>query len=90
MFITLPFVVCAVSFSQSTYSVNEDGSGPYAITFPAGVTSFPFDVLINDDDVLEGNEDFTLTIDPSSLLDGVTGGNPGSTAVTIVDNDRKS
>ena len=27
MFITLPFVVCAVSFSQSTYSVNED-DGP--------------------------------------------------------------
>jgi len=59
------------------------------VTFPSGVTSVPFDVPITDDNILEGNEDFTLTIDSSLLPDGVTRGNPGSATVTIVDNDRK-
>ena len=58
-------------------------SGPYTVTFPAGVTRVPFDVPINDDNVLEDDESFTLGIDPSSLPDDVTRGNPGSATVTI-------
>ena len=65
------------------------GSGPYTVTFPAGVTSVPFDIPINDDMISEANEDFTLTIDPSSLPTGGTVGNPGSAVVTIIDDDRK-
>ena len=65
------------------------GSGPYTVTFPAGVTSVPFDISINDDMISEANEDFTLTIDPSSLPTGATVGSPGSAVVTIIDNDRK-
>ena len=53
------------------------------------MTRVQFDVPINDDDIFEGNEDFTLTINSSSLPDDVTRGNPGSATVTIVDNDRK-
>ena len=53
------------------------------------MTSVPFDVPITDDNILEGNENFTLTIDLSSLPDSVTRGNPGSATVTVVDNDRK-
>ena len=65
------------------------GSGPYTVTFPAGVTDVPFNVSINDDMISEANEDFTLTIDPSSLPTGGTVGIPGSAVVTIIDNDRK-
>ena len=64
-------------------------SGPYAVTFPALVTSVPFKVSLNDDDILEENETFILTINQSSLPSGVTVSNPSVTTVNIVDNDRK-
>ena len=64
-------------------------SGPYTVTFPARVTSVPFKVSLNDDDILEGNENFMLTINQSSLPSSVAISNPSMTTVTIVDNDRK-
>ena len=65
------------------------GSGPYTVTFPAGTTRVPFNVSINNDDILEDNEDFMLTINPSSVPTGVTVGSPDQATVTIVDDDRK-
>ena len=53
------------------------------------MTSVPFDIPINDDDILEGNEFFILTIDPTSLPTSVTVGGPGQATVTMVDDDRK-
>ena len=38
---------------------------------------------------MEVDEDLMLTINSSSLRDGVTHGNPGEATVTIVDNDCK-
>jgi len=64
-------------------------SGPYSVTFPAGMTSVTFDVPINDDNILEGNENFMLTIDQPSLPTGVNRGDPSEATVTIVDNDGK-
>jgi len=64
-------------------------SGPYSVTFTAGQTSATFDIVIVDNNILEANEDFTLTIVQSSLPTGVTRGNPGSATVTILDNDRE-
>ena len=64
-------------------------SRPYNVTFPAGQTTATFDVPINDDNILEGNENFMLTINSSSLLTDVTRGDPGQATVTIMDNDRK-
>ena len=63
-------------------------SGPYSVTFPAGVTSVPLNISINDDNLFESNENFTLTIN-SSLPTGVMVGNPGQATMTIVDNDCK-
>ena len=63
-------------------------SGPYSVTFPAGVMSVPFSISINDDNIFEDNENFTLTIN-SSLPTGVKVGNAGQATMTIVDNDRK-
>ena len=65
------------------------GSGPYAVTFPARVTSVLFKVSLTDDDILEEHENFILTINQSSLPNGITIGDPSLTVVTIVDNDRK-
>ena len=63
-------------------------SGPYSVTFPAGVTSVPLNIPINDDNIFEINEKFILTI-ISSLSTGVQSGNPNQATVTIEDNDRK-
>ena len=60
-------------------------SGPYSVTFPAGVMSIAFNISINDNNIFEENENFTLTID-SSLPTGVMVGNPGQATMTIVDN----
>ncbi len=49
------------------------------------MTRVPFDIPIYDDNILEGNESFILTISPSSLPTGVTVGDPGQATVTIVD-----
>ena len=64
-------------------------SGPYTVTFPAGSTTATFDVPINDDNILDGDEDFILTIDQTSLPTGVTRGSLGEATVTIVDDDGK-
>ena len=61
-------------------------SGPYNVTFPAGVTSISFNVLIYDDDLLEDNENFTLAINTDSLPDGITIDDP-STVIMIIRND---
>jgi len=53
------------------------------------VTSVTFDVPINDDNTLEHNEDFSLTIVRNALPDGVTHGSTSQTTVTIVDDDGK-
>ena len=64
-------------------------SGPYTVTIPAGSTNATFNVPINDDDILEDIENFTLTINSSSLPTGVTPGDPDVATVTITDDDRK-
>ena len=62
----------------------------YSVTFTAGTTSATLNVRINNDIVNEGDETFTFTIDPFSLLiDGITVGYPYQTALTIVDDDSK-
>ena len=64
-------------------------SGSYNVTIPAGQISVLFDVPINDDNVFEENEEFLLTIDQSSSLNGVIIGSPNITVVNISDNDGK-
>ena len=57
--------------------------------FPAGVTEVASSIAVTDDDIFEGNENFTLTIDSASLPSFVTIRNPGEATVTILDDDRK-
>ena len=60
------------------------------MTIPAGQISVPFDVPVNDDNAFEENEEFLLTIDQSSSLNGVIIGSPNVTVVNISDNDGES
>jgi len=62
-------------------------SGPYPVLFPAGTTMASFNIPIVNDDVSENNEQFTITIDPSSLPTGVSSGSTGASIVTILDDD---
>ena len=48
-----------------------------------------FNVLIIPDITSEGNENFNLAIDASSLPEGVNVGNPDRATVTILDDDGK-
>jgi len=57
------------------------------VTIPAGQISVSFDVPINDDNVFEESENFLLTIDQSSSLNGVIIGSPNIAVVNISDND---
>jgi len=72
------------------YVGNSDyNSGPYNFIIASGLTSITFNVPIIDDNILEGNEIFHLTIDPSSLPEDVSVGSPVLATVTIVDDDCK-
>ena len=62
-------------------------SGPYSITFIAGDIRVTFNVTVTDDNVFEGKESFTLTINPNSLPKSVVVDDPRNATVTIVDND---
>jgi len=62
-------------------------SGPYSVTFTAGQTSASFDVAINDDNILELSEDFTVTITTGTLPDGVTRDGDGQAIVVIMDDE---
>ena len=64
--------------------INYD-SGPYTVTFPAGITYASFNVSIANDGILEYDKEFKLIIDSSSLPIDVTVSNPSEAVVTIVD-----
>ena len=66
------------------------GLGPYEVTFTAGTTEASFNVSLTDDNIFERNVKFMITIDPSSLPNNVTVGDPGEATITIVDNDGKN
>ena len=57
------------------------------ILFPAGVTRVAFNVTIIEDNILELNETFSISIDPLTLSKKVTIGSSSHTTVTIIDND---
>ena len=62
-------------------------SGPYNVTFPAGVTSVSFNITIINDIELEYNETFSLIIAEDLLPENILLGEFSITKVTIVDDD---
>jgi len=61
----------------------------YSVTFSANMTMQLLDITICDDDVLEEEETFSLTIVSNSNPNNVTNGSPDSVTIIIMDNDRK-
>ena len=64
-------------------------SGPYNVIVFAGTTTASFDVPIINDSILESDEDFILTINPSTLPSDVSVGSYDNTVVTITNDDSK-
>ena len=66
-------------------------SGPRNVTFTKGSkrASLPFHDYPINDEIVEKDEFFNISIDPSSLPDGVFLGDPCQATVTIRDNDSK-
>ena len=65
------------------------GSGPYNVTFPAGMITALLNVSITDDGILENNKTFFLVIDIYSLPANVFTGNTNQTIVNILNDDGK-
>ena len=53
------------------------------MTFPIGLTATSFDIVINDDEILENNETFIVCI--NSITNEHMVDTPGLTTITIVD-----
>ena len=64
-------------------------SGPYYLTFSAGVTSASFNVIINNDNVLEDNEEFNLIINAHSLPNNIITAGHHRARVIIRNDDGK-
>ena len=62
-------------------------SGPYIVTILAGHTQGLQDITITNDDIVEKTEIFSLTINVTSLPEGIFSGDPSSAVVHILDRD---
>ena len=62
----------------------QNGVTTYDVQFPTGVSMQPVNIRIINDNVVEGDEMFRVTIDPSSVM-GVVVGTPNEAVVTIVE-----
>ena len=62
-------------------------SGSYSVAFLPGMTNVSLNISITDDDVLENNENFYLSINEDSLPTSITAGITDRTIVNIVDDD---
>ena len=67
------------------YTGNDYGSGPYTVTFHAGMTTANFFVSIIRDNIIEGNETFTVALNPLLLPSDVIVGHPAEALVIIID-----
>ena len=62
-------------------------SGPYTVIIPAGATNVSFNVSITDDEIHEGDENFILVINSSSLSHELS--HFAQAVVTILNDDSK-
>ena len=60
-------------------------SGPYTVQFDVGLMRATLNISINNDNIFEDNEMFSIGIDSSSLPNRVTIGNHSLSTVTIIE-----
>ena len=71
-------------------TIGEDyNSGTFTVEFDTETTHASLNVSIKDDKMFEGNKNFTLSINSSSLPNRVTVTDPDQATVTIEDNESK-
>ena len=63
--------------------------GPYSVTIPAGETRASFDILIADDNLVERNKEFRLSINADTLPSGGVRIYPYTVSVIIENDDCK-
>ena len=73
-----------IHISNTTGGDVDYDSGPYNVTFPARANNAAFNIIINNDTVLEYNETFDLTIIESSLPENIILGEIYLAKVTIL------
>ena len=83
--------VTNTDISDTIYSNDETGDYKYEtlVTFEKGISIAPLNISIMDDELLEDDEMFNLTIDPSSLPSNVIVDKLGIATVTILNDDGK-
>ena len=64
-------------------------SGPHTATITTGSDRTSLSIPVNDDDIVEGNEDFVVFIEMSSLPNGFVLGAVSQATVTVRDEDSK-
>ena len=76
--------ICVIKYYTTLGGIDYDSS-PVNVTFPAGDTSYRafFEISIYNDNLVEGNESFSLSIVNSSLPEGVNLGRPREAVITI-------
>ena len=72
------------SQAETATEASDYTAPPTTFTFPAAMTSHTFSVNITDDNTVEGDETFTMTLASGT---GYTVGMPATTTVTITDDD---
>ncbi|WP_420439661.1 Calx-beta domain-containing protein [Candidatus Poriferisodalis sp.] len=72
------------SQAETATEASDYTAPPTTFTFPAAMTSHTFSVNITDDNTVEGDETFTMTLASGT---GYTVGTPATTTVTITDDD---
>ena len=68
---------------------NDYTTGPYYVTISAGLTKVSYDIIVLNDNVLEGNETFYVFINPVTLPRDVTVGDIYQAGITIINDDSK-
>ena len=93
IYIYTPYIrTCELLCYRNNTGQDEDyTSGPYSVTFTAGMTTALLSVPTNDDDIFEDSETFRLMIDSTSLPNDVTLGSSirRSAIMTILDDEGK-
>lgn len=80
-FTSLNVTIVGVDYGQS-------GVTSYPVTFTAGSTMESVTIPIINDNIIEGNETFRVTINPISML-GIVTGTPDTAVVTIIETTGK-
>ena len=87
---TLLYIISSLTSLYTTHKDDSDyTSGPFEVTFPAGVNMVSFNVSILDDAIAECAKLFNLDLDiPEAAADmGVLRGSPDTATVHIMDDD---